>query len=66
MKALIDTPPSTISDYLKTRELVGEGGELELVLTPLPGAFDFLVNGYNGPMKADDGTPTYVILIPTG
>ena len=66
VNAPIDTPPSTISDYLKTRELVGEGGELELVLTPLLGAFDFLVNGYNGPMKADDGTPTYVILISDG
>ena len=66
LNAPIDTPPETISEYLKNRELAGPGGDLELVLTPLFGAMDFLVNDYSGPLKDMDGTPTYVIVISDG
>ena len=66
VNAPIDTNPAIISSYLSGRKLAGPGGELELVLTPLHGAFEFLVEDYTGPMKDKDGTPAYVIVISDG
>ena len=66
LNAPMDTTPANITSYLSNRTLAGPGGDLELVLTPLHGAFEYLVEDYEGPLKDQDGTPAYVVVISDG
>ena len=66
LNAPTGTPPDVLTAYLAKRQLATAGSKLELVLTPLAGAMQHLVDGDLGTLKKNTNSPRYVILISDG
>jgi hypothetical protein len=66
LNAPTGTPSAVLTDYLAKRKLSTGNGKLDLVLTPLAGALDYLGKADLGAMKTQLDAPRYVILISDG